>query len=159
MRVGRPPQFHRVDKVGKDFISIDISDNRVRTVALPVRTIEVVYFEEVDERELPDIPLAKNLPGPPGNASAGNVRRSSANVRTNKGFADQETVHWGGHRYLLVSETMTPNEARRYCESLGGHLARFESEEEYLFAAKLLGGASIEQQHPYCWVDGFGRTG
>lgn len=66
----------------------------------------------------------------------------------------KEAAAWEGNRYLLIHETMTPNAARRYCETLGGHLARIESEGEYLFVTKLLGGASIEQEHPYCWVDG-----
>jgi hypothetical protein len=37
---------------------------------------------------------------------------------------------WEGHHYLLVREKATYNGARKFCESVGGYLARIESREE-----------------------------
>jgi len=62
----------------------------------------------------------------------------------------REAVVWNGHHYVFIDMPMTKRVAIRYCESLGGHLARIESREEQMFVARLLQQGS----HAEYWIDG-----
>ena len=60
---------------------------------------------------------------------------------------------WNGHTYLVYDISVTWEEARAYCESLGGHLVTITSAEEQQVIEQLLDGGS---KHQY-WI-GLSKT-
>ena len=63
------------------------------------------------------------------------------------------TGNWAGHTYRVYDVSITWEEAKTYCESLGGHLATITSEEENDFIANLLNRADYTK----CmyWLGGY----
>lgn len=124
----------------------------------PTLTIYVEYPNvRIDRLKIPkgiSVETGKQAQRSPGGAAAKLIRKLIASREKRDRVIPAGSTEWRGNRYFIFSEPMTPNEARRHCESLGGHLARIETEAEYQFVVDLLGRASVEQEHPYCWVDG-----
>ena len=48
------------------------------------------------------------------------------------------TIDWNGHTYHLYDKSMTWEEAKQYCEKLGGHLATIISEDEQKIVQELI---------------------
>lgn len=76
-------------------------------------------------------------------------------------------VQFAGHRYLVVDEKVTWQEARQRCEKMGGYLCCIESQAEQEFIAKLaagrylyLGGTDEATEGEWEWINGslFGYT-
>ncbi len=71
-----------------------------------------------------------------------------------------------GHRYAVIDEGMAWDEAQKYCEKLGGHLAYIKSEEVQVFLENLLmmtgtknsywlgGEQSLVHGDKWKWLDG-----
>ncbi len=69
-----------------------------------------------------------------------------------------------GHRYKVYDEYMTWEEAKAFCESVGGHLATITSEEENNFISNLLekatrnnyfiGATDSEEEGAWKWITG-----
>lgn len=73
-------------------------------------------------------------------------------------------VEFNGHYYQVYDESMTWTEAKKYCESLGGHLATITSQEEQQFiesqlvngqkSCYWLGGTDSAVEGKWNWVTG-----
>ena len=68
-----------------------------------------------------------------------------------------------GHRYQLFDSSMSWDEAKEYCESLGGHLATVTSAEEQEIIESLLAngtrnsywlGAKLDEERSWKWLNG-----
>lgn len=72
----------------------------------------------------------------------GNVVEGSTNENngtTQQTIAETDMMTWNGHRYTVFkNETASWEEAKAYCESLGGHLVSINTAEENAFVAGLL---------------------
>ncbi|MBQ7220928.1 MAG: hypothetical protein IJS28_08120 [Synergistaceae bacterium] len=71
----------------------------------------------------------------------------------------QEEIMWNGHRYEVITESLTWEQAKTRCEELGGHLATITSQAEQNFVAGLLGdsgtywlGARADESGFWHWV-------
>lgn len=73
-------------------------------------------------------------------------------------------VEFNGHYYQVYDESMTWTEAKKYCESLGGHLATITSQEEQQFiesqlvngqkSCYWLGGTDSAVEGKWNWITG-----
>jgi serine/threonine protein kinase len=70
------------------------------------------------------------------------------NVRLRRLFPS-DAKEFGGHYYKVIDTPMTWHLAQEYCEGLGGHLARIESQDEQEFVKTLVGN----NKDSY-WIDG-----
>lgn len=61
----------------------------------------------------------------------------------------------GIHKYSVILDDCTWDEAYQFCESEGGHLVTFEDDEEYRYVASLLN----ENQNGYYFIGGVGVNG
>ncbi len=68
---------------------------------------------------------------------------------------------FNGHRYMLIPEQLTWEEAKAKCEAMGGHLVTINSAEEQSFVANLalgqyiwLGASDAETEGTWVWVTG-----
>lgn len=70
--------------------------------------------------------------------------------------ANMEKAHvWNGHSYLVVDYHGTWEEAREYCENLGGHLVTITSQEEQTMIEGLLEAEDYESY----WLGGYIEEG
>jgi len=70
--------------------------------------------------------------------------------------------HFNGHTYAIFDKSLTWQEAKEYCESLGGHLVTITSKEEQDFVVSLLqkgdkwqywlGGNDVDSKENWQWV-------
>jgi len=60
-------------------------------------------------------------------------------------------ITWNGHRYKRISQSKTWNEAKSYCESLGGYLATIISAEEQAAVYNLIADGD---KNVY-WIGGY----
>lgn len=58
-----------------------------------------------------------------------------------------EAIEWNGHYYMYYDNNFSWDEAKIFCESIGGHLATISSEEENLFLYYYL--SSLGYQNAY----------
>ena len=63
-----------------------------------------------------------------------------------------EATEYKGHRYKLFNEGMTWQQAKKYCESIGGHLVTITSEGEQSFVYDLL---MMNGEKNSYWLGGF----
>lgn len=68
---------------------------------------------------------------------------------------------WNGHTYKVFDEGMTWDEAKVYCEDIGGHLVIIESQEEQSMLEGIMDGknfywlgASIDNEDDWLWING-----
>ncbi len=73
----------------------------------------------------------------------------SVNAET---YSPVATIDWNGHTYHLYDKSMTWQEAKEYCESIGGYLATFTSEEEWKTIHEY-----IKSNGTQCWFGGYGK--
>ena len=69
------------------------------------------------------------------------------------GAAAVAKVDWNGHTYRVYDISITWEEAKTYCENLGGHLATITSEEENNVIANLLSNADYKKS--MYWLGGY----
>lgn len=60
-----------------------------------------------------------------------------------------DALEYDGHRYYLFDEGMTWEEAKSYCESLGGHLVTITDENEQAFIENLLSEKGTKKSY---WI-------
>lgn len=72
-----------------------------------------------------------------------------------------DTLSFNGHSYKVFNMGLTWEEAREYCENIGGHLVTITSKEENDFIASLLvgckyhiGGTDVEKEDAWEWITG-----
>jgi hypothetical protein len=70
-------------------------------------------------------------------------------------------VAFGGHHYLVSTEDLSWQDAKRRCEELGGHLAVITTQEEQAFVTQLaagrylfLGATDAEAEDVWEWITG-----
>jgi hypothetical protein len=84
---------------------------------------------------------------------------------TPKGPPHPNAVIWNGHWYAFFPSPISWNEAKKHCESIGGHLVIIESKEENEFVWDLatlkkasgmihIGCFRADNDGPWEWVDG-----
>lgn len=83
---------------------------------------------------------------------------------TNSTNIPSTAVEFNGHYYQVYDESMTWTEAKKYCESLGGHLATITSQEEQQFiesqlvngqkSCYWLGGTDSAVEGKWNWITG-----
>ena len=93
------------------------------------------------------IKLLKKGASPAGASVAGSKGKKKA--KKSKARIPRDAMKWNGHHYLLSGIIMSHPEAKRRCESAGGHLVRIENAREQEFVARL---ASKGTQNTY-WID------
>lgn len=76
------------------------------------------------------------------NSSSGN--RGFVEVRAAKSTPAPEKQTFNGHEYQRFDTGMTWEEAKEYCESLGGHLATITSQEEQDAVASVISGGNMD---------------
>lgn len=92
------------------------------------------------------------ISGKPTAAGNYTVRVNVANTETEDtrdftlkisgGDDDEQEITFNGHKYRIYNDSMTWDEAKAYCESLGGHLVTITSQEEQNVVASLVGSGS-----------------
>jgi len=112
------------------------------------------YFIRIDWSDAHPFQEIVTLPG-------GDERRVQVVRWTGPAHAPRDAFVFQGHAYKLYTERVSWHDARRRCESLGGHLICIESEEEQKFFASIIGrrrcwlGATDEQQEgEWRWING-----
>ncbi len=107
-------------------------------------------------------------PPPPVPATPKPTPAPTAKPATPLPVQPSEVLTFAGHRYQLVPDAMTWNEAKAKAEVMGGHLATFITEEEELWARDHLigplktdelrryavGGSGEENSIDYRWLNG-----
>ncbi len=87
---------------------------------------------------------------PPGTpallAFGGDVKQSGPMARI-----PRDALRYKGHHYKFFANPMTWHVARRYCESLGGHLLRIESAAEHAFVLQAIKKGGLVKN---MWIDG-----
>lgn len=88
------------------------------------------------------------ISGKPTAAGNYTVRVNVANTETEDtrdftlkisgGDDDEQEITFNGHKYRIYNDSMTWDEAKAYCESLGGHLVTITSQEEQNVVASLV---------------------
>ncbi len=82
---------------------------------------------------------------------------------TSYAIADDNEYNFNGHTYKFFDTKMTWNQAKETCEKMGGHLATFTSQEEWMFIYKYicdnekqywLGGNDADNEGEWMWITG-----
>ena len=68
------------------------------------------------------------------------AKTTDENKKKTKKQIPRKALNFKGHKYAIQNAPMFPNVAADYAESLGGHLLRIESAEEWDFVRKWLNG-------------------
>ena len=68
------------------------------------------------------------------------VKKAEENNKKTKKQIPRNALNFKGHKYSIQNAPMFPNVAADYAESLGGHLLRIDSAEEWDFVRKWLNG-------------------
>lgn len=78
-------------------------------------------------------------------------------------IADDNEYNFNGHTYKFFDTKMTWNQAKETCEKMGGHLATFTSQEEWMYIYKYicdnekqywLGGNDADNEGEWVWITG-----
>ena len=67
------------------------------------------------------------------------------------------TKKWNGHTYAVYDVSINWNDAKAYCESIGGHLAVITSENEQNFISKTISNANYTKD--MYWLGGYEANG
>jgi hypothetical protein len=68
-------------------------------------------------------------------------------------FDTEDSGEWNGHYYKIYTEKMNWSEAKKFCESEGGHLVTVETPAENEMLKELI--ADIETEEGKFWLGGF----
>ena len=71
-------------------------------------------------------------------ASGLSAKANGSGQQRIKKLIPKEAVHFGGHRYLIVTEKVTWHQARNLASQAGGHLLRINSKAEQAFLHDLI---------------------
>lgn len=75
----------------------------------------------------------------------------------------ENTVEFNGHHYYVSDKVLSWNDAKEYCEDMGGHLVTITSKDENIFLSSLdsthkvghwIGGNDIEVEGKWVWITG-----
>lgn len=92
-------------------------------------------------------------------------KKEEEKKKEEKRAAEMEgSINFGGHTYKAFEEGTTWTEAKEYCESVGGHLAIVETEEEQMFLESILKEKNLywiglsHAEEECLWVNGESLT-
>lgn len=117
------------------------------------------------ETQAGNLEEAINLKNAASEIANGSDRSEKKNEKKNEKVekkSKDQTVKWGGHRYLVVMTPATPSGAEEICAKHGGYLARIDSREEHRFISTLfkfptdpwIAGSDKAQSGVWAYSDG-----
>ena len=63
-------------------------------------------------------------------------------VKVIKKNFSEKLCYFGGHKYMVFNKSKNWNDAKNYCEKLGGHLVTIDSADEQIFVQRIIKGQS-----------------
>ena len=67
-------------------------------------------------------------------------------------YVAKNSIEYNGHTYYLFDKELTWQEAKEYCEKIGGYLATFTSEDEWSIVHEEIKNSGFN-----CWLGGYGK--